>query len=223
VYQDGERSFLHAPGTNGLLTDESIDEEALSQMDAFLLAGLGILPGLDGKSMGWLMAKAKGQRVVTAVDTADGGRGLGEAIELLMPSLRFVDYLFVSEAEHQQFTGKTDPLSSVKFLLEHGALQVFLKLGEDGVLYGNDAGVLAHWPAFEVVAKNTTGCGDAFAAAAVYRVLEGASVEQSCRYAAAVSGLIAQIGEGAKSITSATQVHDFLGRAVLRKPSRVLV
>ena len=102
-------------------------------------------------------------------------------------------------------TGLTDPDALVDHCLRLGAKVVALKLGDQGALIA-DPSQRHRIPAHLCQPVDATGAGDTFGGAFAHRWLQGDSLEQAGRYAAAAAALSTQ-GYGAVApIPSATQV-----------------
>lgn len=75
---------------------------------------------------------------------------------------------------------------AVEAFLDYGVEQVFITLGENGVLYGN-VHQIGHLKSDKIEILNATGAGDAFTAALVYAHLKQMSIEETARFAMAAS------------------------------------
>jgi ribokinase len=114
--------------------------------------------------------------------------------------LRLVDVLVVNEHEAAVLAGGpvesvADAGSAGQALLGQGCGAVIVTLGAGGaVLAQGDTTV--HQPAFEVVAVDTTGCGDAFTGALGARLAAGEDLASAVRWASA-AGAVAALTPGA--------------------------
>ena len=79
--------------------------------------------------------------------------------------------------EAQQLTGEDDAEKAAAALLKMGVKRVFISMGEGGVLAADENEML-HLPRTQANVINTTGAGDAAAAAIVYAGVMGASLRQ---------------------------------------------
>ncbi len=208
--QSGERTIVHAPNANNLLTADTIKYDSLRGEDGFLLAGVGILKGLTGEGLEIMLRQVKEMGLLTAVDTADTGKGPSEAISLLQAPAQHIDFLHVSEKELLQFSGIDDHETGAGFFLDNGVTRVVITLGEKGSYYADNTGKTILFPAHSIEAIDTTGCGDIFTATFFWKVLQGALAEEALTYATAASALVAQIGQGASSIASLAQLEEFI-------------
>jgi len=82
---------------------------------------------------------------------------------------------------------KTAELAGKK-LLENGAQTVLITLGKEGVLRV-ESGRVDHFPAYEVVAVDTTAAGDTFNGALASAYAETGDLEYAIRFAIAAAAL----------------------------------
>ena len=184
---DGERRFVHYIGANARLTLDDVDLAAIQSASILHIGGSLVLPGLDGEPTALVLQQAKSAGVTTCLDTVwdDTGRWM----ELLAPSLPFVDYFVPNLAEAQALTGLDEPEDVARSLLDRGVHTVALKMGAAGCLVMTDTGEPFCVPAFAVNVVDATGAGDAFAAGLVAGVWLGYPLEQTARLANAVGAL----------------------------------
>ena len=79
--------------------------------------------------------------------------------------------------EAQQLTGEVEPEKAARALVKMGVKRVFISMGQDGVLAADENEII-HLPRVEAKVINTTGAGDAAAAAIVYAGVTGGSLRQ---------------------------------------------
>ena len=84
-------------------------------------------------------------------------------------------------AEAQAMTGSAKAEESVQLLVAKGIKEVYLTLGEDGVIFCSKRG-LRHFPAIEAEAVNVTGSGDAFFSGVIHAHAIGIPGEESVGY-----------------------------------------
>jgi sugar/nucleoside kinase (ribokinase family) len=187
VDPEGERRFVHYIGANARLTLEDVDFDVVESASILHVAGSLVLPGLDGQPTAELLTRARAAGVTTFLDTVwdDTGRWL----DLLGPSLPYVDYFVPSLAEARALTGMTDPQAVAGALLDRGVETVGLKMGADGCLVMTSTGESLQAPAFRVKAVDATGAGDAFAAGFIAGVWHGWALDETARLANAVGAL----------------------------------
>lgn len=72
---------------------------------------------------------------------------------------------------------------------------IVVTMGADGAIL-NAEGTFHEHPGFEVEVADTTGCGDAFLAALVSRLVEGADPQTALKFACALGSLVATFNGG---------------------------
>ena len=169
IQPDGQRTMYGSRGANAVL------------------APLGSAQIFDGVCAGHLVGysflsdsgTALAEKVLEEVQrgggwiTLDVGMAPSHQIpQRILQAARKVDILFASEAEAQALTGQGEPADAFAALEDHGAHEVVLKLGERGCLI-RECGALCDVPPCAVQAVDSTGAGDAFAAAFIHARLQG--------------------------------------------------
>lgn len=119
------------------------------------------------------LAHSQGAPVVfDAGSVQDGLRGL----------VRGADFLVTSEQFPTGYTGLADPERALVSLHRENGRPVIATRGAKGCwLFDGDR--LTAFPAEPILAKDTTGAGDAFHAALAFGVLHGWRLETACRFA----------------------------------------
>lgn len=84
-------------------------------------------------------------------------------------------------AEAQALTGTDNPHDAAQLLVDKGIKEVFLTLGEDGVVFCSKK-MFRHFEAIEAEAVNVTGSGDAFFAGVIHAHAIGFSGEETVSY-----------------------------------------
>ncbi|MFQ5816692.1 MAG: ribokinase [Terriglobia bacterium] len=137
--------------------------------------------------------------------------------------LRHIPILTANETEAPvvagpERSGRPGRLSSTRAqdlcrrLLALGPQAAILKLGERGALVGELRGRMTHIPALRVQAVDSTAAGDAFNGALAVALLEGKSVVEAARFAAA-AGAFAVTRPGAQpSLPTRPALRDWLRR-----------
>jgi 2-dehydro-3-deoxygluconokinase len=129
-----------------------------------------------------------------------------EVWQKILQVARKVDILFVSQAEATALTGKSDEGRALAALRACGPQEVVLKLGEKGCLLLGDAA--AHRvPSFAVRAADTTGAGDAFAAAFLRARLSGWPPTEAALVANAAGAAAASVMGAGERMPSPGQIR----------------
>jgi len=187
VNRRGERCFLHRPGviSEAFLDPIEFTPHVIEGVSHFHLANLFALPRLMGRVVD-LMERARAAGLTTSLDTGWDSSGAWRAG--LVDALNLLDFLFVNEAEACRLTGEKASARAVAKLRDSGADVVVLKLAERGCLISEPRRE-TRIPAFDVVAVDTTGAGDCFAAGFLAALHRGYSLTECGRMANAVAAL----------------------------------
>ena len=194
VDPNGERSFLTDRGANAALCADDLPPTLLTGCKQLVVSGYSLFEPEPRAGAMALMAAARMQGVRVAVDPASVG-----FLEEVGPS-RFLewtagaDIVFANESEAETLTGRAATEDQIRALgTTYG--RVIIKRGAVGAVLGGAAGVALDLPAPAVPVLDTTGAGDAFAAAFIAAELAGAVDEVALRRAiAAGSEAVQQIG-----------------------------
>lgn len=163
--QNGERTMLAARGANAMLSTNDLDWALLDHADWLHLTAYSFLEEKPREAS--LAAihhlKRRGKPVSLDPSSASYLQGIGPAAFFTLT--KGVDVLFPNLEEGRILTGESEPERILHALLQHFPM-VALKMGVDGAIAGN-GNTIAYHPGFAVPIVDTTGAGDAFAAAFV--------------------------------------------------------
>ncbi|NLN18019.1 MAG: sugar kinase [Firmicutes bacterium] len=192
----GRRGFVSSPATVRPL---QIDE-----IDPGLIRSAGFLH-LDGRFPEVSIEAAKiareaGVTVVLDATTFSGTKDL----------LGYVDILITSRFFYEEIAEGESPLDVVPRLLDYGAREAIITLGEQGCVCADEKGSF-HLPAFDVQpVVDTTGCGDVFHGAYIAAKLRGYGLRKAAQFASAVAGLKVRALGGRQGIPDIDEVLQFL-------------
>ncbi len=144
----------------------------------------------------------------------------------ILQIVKQVDLLFVSSDEATVLTGIRDPRKSYHQLEKAGASNVVMKLGKRGCLILHE-GKLCHVPSFAVRAVDSTGAGDAFAAAFLQARLRGWPHVEAALVANAAGAAAAATAGAGENMPTLRQIAHIVRTQRLKQPwdtirSRVL-
>jgi len=208
VTPDGQRTFFGSRGANRLLNYLPGAYPMLNRAMTVSMMGYSFLdPGPE----------ATAKQLLKAVHARGGW---------VLQIMKQVDLLFVSSDEAAVLTDVRDPRRSFHQLKKAGARSVVMKMGKRGCLILHE-GKLCHVPSFAVRTVDTTGAGDAFAAAFLQARLRGwPHIEAAL--AANAAGAAAAATEGAgENMPTLRQITHIVRTHRLKQPwdtirSRVL-
>jgi ribokinase len=187
VARDGSNAIIIAPMANDKVGRMELENAAdiINAADAFLVQ-LQLPP--ETVQMGLEMAKKSG--LITILDPAPPRKISDELLGI-------ADYITPNETESEFFTGiYRDGLELVDWckkaadvFFSKGVRKVLLTLGNSGIFYSSCTEQFQQ-ACLPAKAIDTTGAGDAFAAAFAFALVQGASLWDAVRY-----------GNGAGSLT----------------------
>ena len=224
VTPDGQRTFFGSRGANRLLKCLPSACPMLNRAMTVSMMGYSFLdPGPE----------ATAKQLLKAVHAHGGWVSLDIGMEpsqkiptKILQIVKQVDLLFVSSDEAAVLTDVRDPRRSFHQLRKAGARNVVMKMGKRGCLILHE-GKLCHVPSFAVRTVDTTGAGDAFAAAFLQARLRGwPHIEAAL--AANAAGAAAAATEGAgENMPTLRQIAHIVRTHRLKQPwdtirSRVL-
>jgi sugar/nucleoside kinase (ribokinase family) len=181
VSQDGDRSFLSAPGAcdQFSLTPEQVEREIASGSRALHIGYAMILPRLDGEPLKKVMRCASQLGALTSLDVTYFDDRPWPDLLKLMPE---IDLFCPSLLEASAITGKSNASEAATALVEAGVRKfVAVTDGARGALIDVVGEGQKFVPARPVKVIDTTGAGDAFIAgvlAAWYRGLPWGTAAQ---------------------------------------------
>lgn len=182
VTPGGENTIVVAPGADHALGPEDIDRAAGPIADADVLLVQG---EMRAESTLKAMEIARNSNTFVIFNASPVGP-LPESF------LRQVDMLVVNRGEASELLGEgareVGPAGLCRRLASLGPEKVVLTLGAEGALHFNGQ-ELEHAEAFPMSSVDSTGAGDAFAAALAVLRAEGARLKDAVRFACAAGAL----------------------------------
>jgi len=214
IRPNGERPALHVPGATRLLRLEDIDLAGLAGFDAVLLGGPDALAGLSDADLTAVVAAAKNDGALVAVDVLHPGSE--RDFTRIGPALGGADWFWPNADQLLALTGRADLERAIADVLSLGTGGVAVTLGADGCLVTAGTSTdftLTHIPAIAVDVVDTTGCGDGFDAGMLTGLLLGCDPVDAAWLGVACGALVATgLGSDA-GLESLGQVLDFLRAA----------
>ncbi len=170
ISPDGQRTIIGSRGANQEILHGDDSWSCLDGVEALFLVGYDFLNAASRRVAEGLMQEAvrRGLRIALDVGVAPSQ----QIPHVILEVTRKVNFLFVSLGEAMALTGKSAKEEVLAALEECGAGEMIVKLGAGGSLIREPRG----WctvPPFAVSAVDTTGAGDAFAAAYLRARLRG--------------------------------------------------
>ncbi|MBN1351438.1 carbohydrate kinase family protein [candidate division KSB1 bacterium] len=169
IHPDGNRTFIHTPGTNLSFSISEIDYRVLLNADFLLYQDIWVLPEIDGPTGADLLAEARRRGVITLLDECWGlgpNRGVWEQM------LPHADYVLPSFDDMQAIYPGASPHDLIRRFQTYGVENIILKMGKDGCLVSTN-GNLTALPSAATEIIDTTGAGDCFDAGFIAGLAHG--------------------------------------------------
>ncbi|MGV3490598.1 MAG: carbohydrate kinase family protein [Devosia sp.] len=175
---DGERSFLTDRGANLDLSHSDMPVWLLDEAGYMLVSGYSLFAEKPRHAVRWMAGEARARNIPVAVDAASVGFVAEVGAERFLEWTEGISTLFANADEAVALSGSTELETQMRRLGANFG-RVVIKLGAAGAVVGDANGVRLQLPAPAVEVVDTTGAGDAFAAAFVSAELQGAD-ETTC-------------------------------------------
>jgi sugar/nucleoside kinase (ribokinase family) len=153
-----------------------------------------------------LLVGARARGLTTSLDTVWDASG---GWDRLLPSLPHLDLLCLSGAEAGALSGEPEPARAAAWARARGVRTVAVKLGPDGCWVDGDE-FCGHVPPVPADAVDSTGAGDAFAAAMIYASLQGWPLERAAGFANAVGAAATTAVGAAEGLPSIEEVAPWM-------------
>lgn len=175
--ENGERtfSFCRNPGADLTLSEEELSYSMIEQSRVFHFGSLSMTaePAKTATLKALNYAKSKGLLITFDPNLRESlWESLLEAKEAIKEGMLYADILKVSLEELVFLTGKEDPGEGTLQLLRAFDIPlIFVTLGERGCFY-RYLHAIGTAPAYPVNMVDSTGAGDSFFGAAIYKILQ---------------------------------------------------
>jgi len=186
VSPDGERSFLTDRGANLALASADLPDALLEGTRRLVVSGYSLFEPSPRAAVTGLMARAAARGIETLVDAASSGFLQEIGAENFFAWTTGSDTLFANADEAAALTGGTSLEAQMQFLAERYR-RVVIKLGGLGAALLRRGSRPLSLPAPAVTIVDSTGAGDAFAAAFIAAELAG-NADEACLRAAISAG-----------------------------------
>lgn len=175
IDDSGDRTFdfYRSPGADTLLTSQDITGPLVEACKIFHFGGVSLTrePARQA-TMAAVEAARKAGRLVSYDPNyrAPLWEDEAQAVQLLAEGVRFCDILKVSDEEARLLTGRKDLLVAGEQLMAWGPALVLVTMGKNGCLCFHKNNV-RHFETYDTPVVDTTGSGDAFLGAVLYKLL----------------------------------------------------
>ena len=186
VDDDGERSFLTDRGANLNLSATDLPANLLDGMSQLVVSGYSFFTEGPRAAVTALMKEARERGIATAVDPASVGFLREVGPESFLKWTQGTGTIFANLDEALELTGSVD-INLQMQTLGRFYDRVVIKRGVAGAALGGRKGVTLSMPAPQSDVVDTTGAGDAFAAAFLACELKGQPLD-ACLKAGIAAG-----------------------------------
>lgn len=187
VRPNGDRPALHQRGASDAFTLTEADYPAALDAKFVHVGGMPLLAKFDGAPTTAFLKAAKAAGRITTFDLLSA---TSATMATLRPSLPFIDYFVPSIEDAALMSGIDKPEEAARFFRDLGARNCLLTMGGEGCVVMTDEATF-RLPAFDIVVKDTTGCGDAFTAGLIASFNRAWDIEKAARFASACGALVA--------------------------------
>lgn len=221
--------FYRNPGADMLLRPDELDEALLQDTRALHIGSISLIaePSRSATLRAVELARPAGALISFDVNYRPSLWPRPEtAVETIRAVLPLAHVVKINEDELVLLTGSDDPVAGSEEILACGPLLCIVTQGARGSFFrvGGVEGGSAFVPAFPVKTVDAIGCGDAFMAGVLTRLVLSSDpggwrgrltwlyLRQSLRYANAVGALTAQKQGVIPALPAAAEVEAFLTR-----------
>lgn len=212
-------SFYRDPGADMMFSVDDIKYDIIDECDILHFSSVSMSKGISRETTKTAVeyAKSKGKLISFDPNLRELlWDSIDEAKEVISSMLEYADVLKISGEELEFVTGETDVKKATEMLFAKGIPLIFSTLGPDGCYYMHKAG---NGPvkAYATNVVDTTGSGDAFVGASLYKIakqggdlenLSNADVYDIADFANAAGSIAATIRGGIPSMPTVEQVEE---------------
>ena len=174
-------SFYRDPGADMMFSPDDIKYELIDECDILHFSSVSMSKGISREATKAAVEYAKSKGKIISFDPNLRELlwdTLDEAREIISSMIGYADVLKISEEELEFITGESDIESATKILFEKGIPLIFSTLGPGGCYYLHENGS-GKVRAYNTKVVDTTGCGDAFVGATLYKIaMQGGKIEE---------------------------------------------
>ncbi len=173
VTPDGERTMLPDAGANASWSLSDVPEQVIVGASHLHLVGYALLRAGARPAALHALAIAREHGVGVSIDPSSAAPLAEVGADAFLAWTAGADLCFPNLDEARVLTGLDDPVAAAQALTEAYA-EVVVTLGADGAIWAGRGGSPVHRAAERVTVVDSTGAGDAFAAAYLAARLDGA-------------------------------------------------
>lgn len=212
AHADGERSFIHTPGTNATLRMEEMDAALLGNAEILFLSGSMVMPTLDGAQSAELLRRGRQAGACTLLDTVYADQIPQKTWqEKIFPCLAHLDYFVPSQPEATLLTGLADVRDMAEALRDKGCRNVVIKMDAAGAFCVDETGnrfTVSAYPVAKPV--DSTGAGDTWSAGFIAGLAQDLPFAECVKLGHAVAAHAIQAIGASTGVPSLETVREFM-------------
>ncbi len=188
IRPNGERPALHVIGANGEFHIDDVDLDAIKNAGYLHMGGASLMPKFDGQPMADVLKFAQENGTITTFDQV--ALDCPNLLEIIEPSLPFVDFFMPGYEEAVMMCGLEDRADVIKFFLDKGVKHTVFKMGAEGSSLASSEIDEIRVPCFKAEIVDSTGCGDSYCAGFIVGHSKGWELEKCMRLGTACGALV---------------------------------
>ena len=210
ISEDGERSFWHCEGANGVFSIDDIDIELVKKAKIIFVTGSFLMNTFDGKQTATFLKKCKELGKTTVLDVCWDSKGRwGELINQALP---YINIFMPSIDEAREISKETEVFRMAEKFIDLGVKSTVIKCGSDGCYVKECKDKEGYMiPAFKnIKVVDTTGAGDSFCSGFLAALSKGMDFK-TCALMGNATGAHSVMKRGATSgIKSFEETEEFM-------------
>ncbi len=210
ISPEGERSFWHCVGANGIFSNSDIDMDIIKNSKTVFVTGTYLLNTFDGKKTAEFLKECKNLGKTTALDVCWDHKGKWG--ELLYDAMPYIDIFMPSIDEAREIAKETEVEKMAEKFFSLGVKSVVIKCGSDGCYVQESKDKKGYMiPACKgVKAVDTTGAGDSFCSGFLAAYSKGNDFETCARFGNATGAHCVMERGATTGIKSYDEIYEFM-------------
>ncbi|MBN2881902.1 MAG: carbohydrate kinase [Clostridia bacterium] len=212
-------SFYRNPGADMMLTEKDVDFSIIDDCDILHFSSVNMSKGESRNTTRKVVDYARGTGKIISFDPNLRELlwdSLDEAREIIGEMIGYSDILKISGEEIEFLTGEKDIVKATEILFKRNIPLIFTTLGPDGCYYQHKSGS-GFLRAYATEVVDTTGSGDAFVGAVLYKTailekeiseLNNAEIHEMADFANAAGSIAATKKGGIPSMPDVDRVNE---------------
>ncbi|WP_231710532.1 carbohydrate kinase family protein, partial [Gracilibacillus suaedae] len=224
IDENGERafSFCRNPGADTMLSKEDLKPESIAQTKILHVGSLSMTNEPSREATQTALKIAKENEIIISYDPnlrLDLWDSLEAAKKRIVELLSYADIVKLSDEELTFITGTNNVEKGAKLIFQqYGVALLFITAGSSGSYCCKRDSTLFE-PGLSITAVDTTGCGDAFFAGVLYKILENnmqyqriseKTMSELLLFGNAMGAYVAQKQGGIPALPNFSEINKFI-------------